>query len=151
MAPSLINGEPDGRFPALSRVVGVSAGGIDKAYPFSVLGDEAAINDAIAGVPIAVLWGGNTADALDGANIATSATIGTAVAFDPVVDDQRLTFTAVDDDLFVDAETGSTWTVLGVGVDGPLAGRQLATVTHRNEFWFAWAAFFPDAELYLAG
>lgn len=150
VTPFLFDGVPDDRFPALSRVVGVSAGGVDKAYPFSVLGEERAINDELAGVPVVVLWGSDTADALDQSNIATSATVGTAVAFDPVVDDQRLTFSSIDNDLFVDAETGSSWTVLGVSVDGPLVGRQLATVTHRNEFWFAWAAFFPDAEVYPA-
>jgi hypothetical protein len=150
VTPFLFDGVPDDRFPALSRVVGISAGGVDKAYPFSVLSEEPAINDELSGVPVAVLWGSDTADALDQANIATSATIGTAVAFDPVVDGQRLTFSSVDDDLFVDAETGSTWTVLGLSVDGPLAGRQLGTVTHRNEFWFAWAAFFPDAGVYPA-
>jgi hypothetical protein len=33
---------------------------------------------------------------------------------------------------------------LGRAVDGPLEGEQLTTVVHRNDFWFAWAAFHPD-------
>jgi len=24
----------------------------------------------------------------------------------------------------------------------------LAVVPHRNEFWFAWASFFPDGDVY---
>ncbi|MEM7339302.1 MAG: DUF3179 domain-containing protein [Actinomycetota bacterium] len=146
--PFLFDEEPDPRFPALSRVVGVSDGTVEKAYPFSVLTEVGAVNDTVGDLPVAVLWGGDTADALDAASIAASESIGSAIAYDRRVDGQELTFSASDDDQFVDAETGTTWTLLGVAVDGPLAGSQLAPATHRNEFWFAWAAFFPDAEVY---
>lgn len=144
-SPFLFDGEPDPRFPALSRVVGVTLDGIEKAYPFSVLSGQPAINDELSGTPIVVLWGGDTADALDGENIADGEAIGSGIAYDRRVGDQTLTFSVGDADLFTDDQTGSTWTLLGVSINGPLAGEQLATVTHRNEFWFAWAAFFPDA------
>ncbi len=146
--PFLFDKEPDPRFPALSRVVGVNAGGVDKAYPFGALSEVAVINDEIGGEPVAVFWGGDTADALDQRTIADSAAIGTAIAFDPTVDSQVLTFSRSGDDTFTDAETGSTWSLLGQAIDGPLAGSSLQTLTHRNEFWFAWAAFFPDADVY---
>ncbi len=151
--PFLFDGEPDPRFPALSRVVGVtlrdeSGSTVEKAYPFEFLVGNPAINDEVAGVPVAVLWGGDTTDALDAASIAESEAIGTGIAFDRRIGDETLTFSANDDDTFTDAETGSTWTVLGVATDGPLAGEQLTTLTHRNEFWFAWASFFPDAEVW---
>lgn len=141
-------GDPDPRFPALSRVVGVTIEGENKAFPFAVIEDERAVNDEVGGTPIVVLWGGDTADALDARSIASSDAIGTGIAFDRRVDDQVLTFSSVGDDQFADAETESTWTLLGRAVDGPLAGTQLETVTHRNEFWFAWARFFPDAPVY---
>ncbi len=44
----------------------------------------------------------------------------------------------------------STWTLLGKAIDGPLTGEELETVQHRNEFWFAWASFFPDAPVFEA-
>jgi hypothetical protein len=144
-SPFLFDGEPDPRFPALSRVVGVTIDGNEKAFPFSVLREQPAINDELADTPIVVLWGGDTADALDAAAIADGAAIGSGIAYDRRVGDQVLTFSAGEDDLFADDQTGSTWTLLGVAIDGPLKGEQLSTVTHRNEFWFAWAAFFPDA------
>ncbi len=157
-APFLFDGEPDPRFPALSRVVGVSlpdgdGGTVDKGYPFGMLEEVGVANDELDGVPIAVWWGGDTADALDTTVIAEGAAIGTGIAFDRRVDGQVLTFERAGDgsdaaDRFVDAETGSTWTLLGSAVDGPLAGAQLDTVPHRNEFWFAWASFFPDALVY---
>lgn len=150
--PFLFDGEPDPRFPALSRVVGVTIDESDKGYPFETIRETRAVNDEVGGVPIAVWWGGDTADALDASNIADGQSIGTGIAFDRRVDDQVLTFAPAEDaDRFVDEETGTTWTLLGLAVDGPLEGSQLETVSHRNEFWFAWAAFFPEAELYENG
>ncbi len=147
VSPFLFDGEPDDRFPALSRVVGVNLDE-DKAYPFSLISEKLAVNDEVSGIPIAVLWGSDTADALDSRVIADSQAIGTGIAFDRRVGDQTLTFASIGDSQFTDAETGSTWTLLGKAVDGPLEGEQLETVQHRNEFWFAWAAFFPDAPVY---
>ncbi len=146
--PFLFDGAPDPRFPALSRVVGVSGGDVQKAYPFELIAEMGAINDDVDGNPVAVFWGSDTADALDATNIADGQAIGTAIAFDRVVDGQELTFAAAGDDLFTDTETGTTWTLLGRAVDGPLAGAQLETAPHGNEFWFAWAAFFPEGEVY---
>ncbi len=143
-----VTGEIDDRFPALERVVGVSLEDGDRAYPFSVISEFGAVNDVIGETPIVVFWGSpDTADALDATVIAESQGIGTAIAYSPVVDGQVLTFRA-EGDAFTDAETGSTWTILGKAVDGPLAGQQLETVNHRNEFWFAWSAFFSEAEVF---
>ena len=60
----------------------------------------------------------------------------------------ELIFGAYDRALhFVDAETGSTWNVLGQATDGPLVGAELEAVAHVDTFWFAWAAFRPDTEI----
>ena len=48
---------------------------------------------------------------------------------------------------FVDNETGSTWTIVGRAVEGPLAGESLEAVPHLDTFWFAWAAYRPGTEL----
>ncbi|MEM1332721.1 MAG: DUF3179 domain-containing protein [Actinomycetota bacterium] len=152
--PFLFDGEPDPRFPALSRVVGVTIrdgdtdGDVHQAYPFDLIDDVRVVNDEVDGVPIVVFWGGDTADALDTASIAEGQAVGTGLAFDRRVGDQVLTFESAGDDTFVDTETQTTWSLLGVGTDGPLAGEQLETVPHRNEFWFAWSAFFPDADVW---
>ncbi len=153
---AFFEGEADPRLDALERVVGVSVGEpadqIDAAYPFGRLQIERVVNDEVGDQPVVLFWAGNTNDALDNTTIANSQSIGTALALNPVVDGERLTFTATDATAnapatFTDEQTGSTWTVLGIATDGPLAGTQLKTVAHRNEFWFAWAAFFPDGEL----
>jgi hypothetical protein len=140
----------DDRYEALSRVVGVRVGDATKAYPFEVISDARAVNDELNGVPLAVWWGApDTADPLDARSIAGGRGIGTGIAFDRRVDGQVLTFSADGhSDTFIDAETGTTWNLLGRAVDGPLAGRQLAPAIHLNEFWFAWAAFNQGAPVY---
>jgi hypothetical protein len=146
--PFLFDEDPDPRFPALSRVVGVNVEGIDKAYPFELISEQGAVNDVLGDTPIAVLWGGETADALDSSTVAEGQAIGSGIAFDRTVGGQTLTLSTGGEDLFTDAETSSTWNLLGQAVDGPLAGEEMDTVSHRNEFWFAWASFFPDGDVY---
>jgi hypothetical protein len=141
--------ELDERFPALERVVAVTVDESTTGYPFSVISETRVVNDEIGGAPVAIFWGApSTADALDSFQVADGEAIGTGVAFDPTVDGNRLTFDSPEVDVFVDAETGSTWTLQGAAVDGPLVGEELALLPHRNEFWFAFAAFFPDAAVW---
>jgi hypothetical protein len=143
------DGEPDPRFPALERVVGVRIGAATKAFPFSVIAEEQAVNDVVGGEPVTVWWGApDTADPLDDLRVADGRGIGTGVAYVPVVDQQVLTFTALGGDRFLDAETRSTWNLSGVAVDGPLAGTELELAIHQNEFWFAWAAFNQGSPVY---
>ncbi len=146
--PFLFDGEVDERFPALERVVGVTVESADKAYPFSVISGPGAVNDTVGGVPIVVLWGSDTADALDSRDIAEGEAIGTAVAFDRRIDGVALSFVPNGNETFRDEETGTVWDLLGRGVSGPLAGEQLNLIVHRNDFWFAWAAFHPGDPVY---
>lgn len=142
---SFFQGEIDDRYPALSRVVGVTVDEGDKAYPFDEISEVRVVNDDIGGRPVVVFWGAEgTTDALDASDISEAMAIGTGIAFDPVVDGRPLTFEPLSDTEFSDLETGTTWTILGRATDGELAGAELTLLPHRNEFWFAWQAFFPD-------
>jgi len=96
------------------------------------------------GTELVVLWTPGTASALDASEVAAGDDVGATGVFVPVVDGQTLTFSATDDG-FVDAETGSTWNVLGRATDGPLVGAELEAVPHVDTFWFAWSAFQPDS------
>lgn len=146
---SFYSGEIDDRFPALERVVGISVNGIDKAYPFSLINKVRVVHDNLAGQELVVFWGASdTADALDSGLIADAIGIGTGIVYNPFVDGKRLTFVASGDTEFVDNETGTTWSILGKATSGELAGEELELLPHRNEFWFAWQAFFPDAEVW---
>jgi hypothetical protein len=146
---AFFSGEVDDRFPALERVVGISINDVDKAYPFSLINEVRVVHDTLAGQKLVVFWGaGDTADALDSGVIANAVGIGTGIVYVPVINGQTLTFEASGDTEFVDSETGTTWTILGKAIAGDLAGEELELLPHRNEFWFAWQAFFPDAEVW---
>ncbi|MDP6402605.1 MAG: DUF3179 domain-containing protein, partial [SAR202 cluster bacterium] len=145
--PFLFFGDLDGRLAPKDRVVDVIIDDIAVAFPFKVLGEERAVDYTVGTQDVAVFFKSGTVSALDGSSIASSKDVGATGVFDPNVDGKRLTFRA-DGDWFVDEETGSTWNILGQAVDGPLKGQQLKPIVHTNVFWFAIAAFRPDAMIY---
>jgi Protein of unknown function (DUF3179) len=147
-SPFLFRGEIDDRYPAMERIVGVLIGDDVKGYPFSVIEGERAVNDLVGGETIAVFWGApDTTSALSDPQIKEGKSVGAGIAYSRSLDGRTLTFRP-EGDLFRDAETSSTWNILGHAVEGPLAGAQLSPVVHANHFWFAWAAFYPDAPIY---
>ena len=145
--PFLFEGQLDQRLPAMERVVTISAGGEDVAYPFSVLQAQRVVNDTVGGVPVVIFFRPGTASALDVAAIARGRNVGSGTAFSPLLDGQRLTF-AFRDGQIVDEQTGSVWSITGVAASGTRAGRRLAPIVHGNHFWFAWVAFKPGTRIY---
>lgn len=43
---------------------------------------------------------------------------------------------------------GNLWDIFGFAVSGPRAGERLTPTTSYNAYWFAWAAFYPNAGIY---
>jgi hypothetical protein len=146
--PFLFTGEVDGRLAATERVVGLEINGEVMAYPFAAAAEAGAINDEVGGTPLVVLHKPGTASALDTRTIAEGRDVGSAAVYDRRVDGQTLTFSANGDGAFSDAETGSTWTLMGQATDGPLAGKELTQLLAFDHFWFAWAAFHPATRVY---
>ena len=147
--PFLFSGEPDDRYPAMERVVGVTVNDINKAYPFSVLQQQPVVNDEVADVPIVVFWGApDTASALDAPRVADGRGVGVGIAFERTVGGRPLMFEAIGEDRFRDEKTGSTWDLLGKAIEGPLEGEALIPVIQTNHLWFAWAAFNSGSEVY---
>jgi hypothetical protein len=106
-----------------------------KGFPFTSISEERAVDDVIADEPILVVWGAqDTAFALDTRDITEGRSVGTGLAYLRTVGGQVLTFEAQGDDTFVDAETITTWDLLGKAITGPLEGTQLETAIHTNEF-----------------
>ena len=145
--PFLYRGPLDGRLLPKERVVSVSVGDVDAAFPFSVLEEEGVVNYPVDGRPLVVFFRSGTTSALDGQSIRDSRDVGATGVFDSTLDGRALTF-RVDGDAFVDNETGSVWNILGRAVEGPLSGEQLTPIVHANHFWFAWGAFKPDTLIY---
>ena len=157
--PFLFRGEIDPRLSGIERVVGIEttspADGSPEyiAYPWSAVSERRVINDVRGGAPIAVFWAPGANTALGAANIAEAADIGAAAVFDARIGDIALFFEPNPDDpqTFLDNATGSTWNIFGRAVAGQFEGVQLAPVIHADYFWFAWAAFHPDTEVFGQG
>lgn len=146
--PFLFRGEPDDRARLQQRIVGVAIG--DDAVGFSlegVSGGEAqATNTSVGDTDIVIFWKAGQSSALDGSETSFGRDVGSVFVFEQALDGQTLTFSAEGSE-FVDDQTGSTWTITGLAVSGPLDGSQLTAVHHLDTFWFAWSSYQPGTEL----
>lgn len=71
-----------------------------------------------------------------------------ATAFFSEANGSSLTFEARETGLF-DQSTSSRWSVDGQAIEGPMQGTQLEPVAEGYvAFWFAWAAFHPNTQLW---
>lgn len=140
-------GEIDPRLPARARVVGLLNNGEPLAIPFSDLFFSGTVNVTVGNAPVALFWQRGTTSPLSSADITQGRDVGAAVAFDARLDGRTLTF-RVERGAFADEQTGSTWSITGEAVSGPLAGNRLDVFPHVNSFWSCWAAFRPETRLY---
>jgi len=125
--------------PPVERIVALSIGEIDVAFPFSRLAEVRVANEEYAGQPIAVFWKAGTSTIFGN----SGKDVGSTGAFSREFEGQILTFEATDDG-FVDEQTGSLWSISGEAIDGPLSGSQLERLVSGEHFWFAWSVFKPD-------
>ena len=147
--PFLFRGEIDQRLDsAVDHVLAAIIGESAKAYPFEILRQERVINDSIGDTPIVVFYQSGVASALGDSVINNARDIGTAGMYHASIDGEVLRFSANSDGAFTDALTESTWNAFGEAIEGELAGSQLNWVHAFPHFWFAWAAFHPDTEVY---
>lgn len=147
-SPFMYDGPTDDRLPPKEKVVTVSLGDTHKAYPHSVTKKKRVVHDTLGDHALVVFHAPGAVSALDARRIANSKEVGSTGVFDRTVNDNTLTFTYAGDGRFKDKNTGSTWTVAGRAVKGPLKGTQLDRLAHGNYFSFAWFAFRPETTIY---
>ena len=138
----------DARLDAKERVLAVELNGEAAAFAWRALSELVVIETEIGGEPVVAFWQPGAVSALDDAFIVGSRNVGSAGAFVPVLDGERVAFEERDGAI-VDVGTGSTWNVLGQAVEGPLAGSQLEPVVSGSHFWFAWSVFKPETRVIL--
>jgi hypothetical protein len=150
--PFLFSGVVDGRIAPKERVVALGAGREAVALPFSELRKVGVATVAVEGADAVVFWLPGTASPLDTTTIDDGRDAGATGVFRPIVDGRPLTFERAggEDGVIRDRETGSTWSITGEALAGPLAGSRLEPVVHGNHFWFAWAAFTPETTIWTA-
>jgi hypothetical protein len=136
-----LSGAVDTRLPPKGPVLGVQMG--DESMAFSIADLDAlrgqvnvavsVANAVVGGEPIAVFY---------------NAVAQGALAYRAQANGQRLTF-SVSDGMRVDDQTGTVWDFQGEAFEGPLTGERLEPITDAYvAFWFAWAAFHPDAAVW---
>ena len=148
-APFLFQGEPDRSLPPKERVAAIRTGERSAVvYPFSRLRDEAPVGDEVDGRAVVVFFDPDVASALDSSVISEGRMVGSAAVFERTAKGRTLEFEpGSEPGSFRDEQTGSTWDMSGRATAGPLAGTRLEQVAHDDQFWFALAAFFEDAEI----
>ena len=144
--PFLFEGEIDGRFTAMTRIVGIERDGAALGVQLSLLEDERLVATEFDDDDIVAFWTPGTASALDANTVSGGDDVGTTGVFDREVDGVVLDFRP-EGETFVDEQTGSTWNVFGRATDGELAGAQLDQLPHVDTFWFAWSTFRPDSAI----
>jgi hypothetical protein len=144
--PFLFDGETDDRLPPKERVVAIFTEDETVVVPFSRLAREPVVQTDAGGRPVVVFYKRGVVSPLDAPVIDGSRDVGTAAAFDARLDGRRLSFERRGGH-FVDRETASRWDIAGRAVAGALAGERLEPVRHDQQFWFALAAFVPEARI----
>ncbi len=147
--PFMFRGKGDKRLRPMEKLVTVTIGKLDRAYPYSVTRKLRVINDRVADTPIVVFHSDGAVSALDRAAIASSRLVGSTGVFDRRVGEVVLDFSYVDGQ-FIDAQTQSTWDVTGRAVGGRLRGKKLVLMPHGDYFAFAWLVFKPQTQVYEA-
>lgn len=123
----------DARLPDNALVLGASANGEYRAYPFDALQGVGVLNDTLGGQPVAVFY--------DVSNYH-------AITYMRSVDGQTLDFALREDGMIIDEQTTSTWSLDGKALDGALAGTQLDFVTSFVTEWYGWVAYHPETQVY---
>jgi hypothetical protein len=113
-------------------VIGIEAGGAHKAYPLPALQKQFVVNDMVGSAPVLLVY---------------AAASDTVTAFSRVLSGRMLTFKGAGGSL-TDDETGSKWTAYGECTSGKLKGQKLNVITPQGGFWFAWAEFYPDTQIW---
>lgn len=126
----------DSRLPKKERVLGIIVGEKTRVYPINTFDDPIkVINATFSDVQIVV---------------AGSAEKNFAVSFErKLPDGTLLSFNHVEGELpviMMDNE-GTKWDIFGNGISGPRAGIKLTPTSSFIAYWFAWAAFYPGAEI----
>ena len=136
-------------------IFGLESDGVHKAYRQADVVDLGVINDYVGDTPVLLVsvhdGGGVRAferalgDAHgndDGGAVAAVADSGrTVLSFDAAAA-QRSGVAVVDTDV------GSEWDYDGLAVSGEHEGQQMRRLALSPGFWFEWAAFYPDTEVY---
>lgn len=127
----------DSRLPNKERVHGILIGKNAKVYSINLFSDTTlVIEDNFNSVAVIVV-GNKTKNFI--------------VSFERMLSNGNLlSFEAVQDSLpiILKDNEGTRWDIFGYGVSGVRMGERLSSPTSFIGYWFSWAAFYPDVEIF---
>jgi Protein of unknown function (DUF3179) len=123
----------DPRMLAHQPIAGISAGSGYKAYALDDLKGNPVVNDQVGSEPVLVIY---------------TASDDTVTAYSRRIGKQILTFRPSTGYGLTDKQTGSVWNPWGICLRGKLKGKHLKAITPEPAFWFAWAEFHPNTQVY---
>ncbi len=125
----------DERLPNYRRVFGIVISNQAKVFDINDFSEKGKlISDFFNGRPLVVV--GNSKQNF-------------VVAFYPQLNGSKVTMQFEDGNLTDD--TGNLYNIFGEVVEGPDTGARLESPPYYTGYWFAWAAFYPELELYSDG
>lgn len=132
-----VDNSGDRRLHPKERVLGINVGEQSKVYPITRFGTGVnLISDRVGDMDIIAVG---------------SSDLNFGVVFNRQLEDcSSPEFTPVQDALpvvMIDNE-GNQWDVFGQAVSGPRAGTRLQKTNSYIAYWFAWTAFFQNAEIH---
>jgi len=139
--------QTDDRLSPMEKVIAVNIKNTSKAYPYRISRKKHVINDIVGGKQIAVFHDDGAVSALDRSYIAKSREVGSTGVFGREVDGKVLKF-RYNNGTFTDKQTGTTWSITGEALQGPLKGKRLSPITHGDYFAFIWLVFKPETEIH---
>ena len=125
----------DTRRPRHDLIAGLDYQGEYKAYPLTELAIQTLVNDQVGNSFVLVTFTPESK---------------TVRIFSREVNGHSLTFNESGMGRLVDEATSSTWNASGLAIEGPMKDTQLERISPLPSFWFSWAQFYPETEVFTA-
>lgn len=142
--PSVTRG--DLRLPPFDKVLAVTipadGGGtpLRRAYPIKSLTEaNGVVNERVGSIGLAVFFDSESISA----TAVSSQLDGKSLTFE-----SRKAESGSGKSQIFDKETGTRWSIEGLGEEGPLAGKSLERMDCHLSQWYGWSAYFPDTTIF---
>jgi len=146
--PSLFDGDLDRRLAPKTRVLGAHLGDVAYAWTYPALRQARISERQVAGNTVLAIFRPQVGSIGDSDRLLGAPDVGSTGLFDARIGGRTLHFRSDVTGAIQDRETGSSWTNDGLASRGPLRGSRLAVLAHLDTYWYVWASFYPDTQLW---
>jgi len=136
--PTVLN-FPEHGFGNREVMLGVTAFGESRAFPFNKVRAEKLVQDRVGSAEVILLVGPDSQSVRAFRN---------RIPGDTPNDDIPLEFFRMPDGTMIDSQTGSRWNFKGCAIEGKAKGACLERVEAIKDFWFDWRQYHPDTTVY---